>query len=132
MLIQPTLDSLNRLKLYGMAAALSEQLTQSAANGLAFEERFGLLVEREVVHRENGRLRRLLPRPPPLSLAGRGAGRPARAAAERRLQRRRARGPGAAAGNQVQQNHDHCDDQQDVDQAAHRRTGYQTKHPQNQ
>jgi len=60
MLIQPTLDSLNRLKLYGMAAALSEQLTQSAAHGLAFEERFGLLVEREVVHRENRRLRRLL------------------------------------------------------------------------
>ena len=60
MLIQPTLDSLNRLKLYGMAAALSEQLTQSAAHGLAFEERFALLVEREVVHRENGRLRRLL------------------------------------------------------------------------
>jgi DNA replication protein DnaC len=60
MLIQPTLDSLNRLKLYGMAAALSEQLTQSAAHGLAFEERFGLLVEREVVHRENRRLSRLL------------------------------------------------------------------------
>jgi DNA replication protein DnaC len=60
MLIQPTLDSLNRLKLYGMAAALSEQLTQSAAHGLAFEERFGLLVEREVVDRENRRLRRLL------------------------------------------------------------------------
>lgn len=60
MLIQPTLDSLNRLKLYGMATALSEQLTQSAAHGLAFEERFGLLVEREVVHRENRRLSRLL------------------------------------------------------------------------
>ena len=60
MLIQPTLDSLNRLKLYGMAAALSEQLTQSAAHSLAFEERFGLLVEREVVHRENRRLTRLL------------------------------------------------------------------------
>ena len=60
MLFQPTLDSLNRLKLYGMAAALSEQLTQSAAHGLAFEGRFGLLVEREVVHRENRRLRRLL------------------------------------------------------------------------
>ena len=34
MLIQPTLDTLNRLKLDGMAAALSEQLTQSAAMGL--------------------------------------------------------------------------------------------------
>ena len=43
MLIQPTLDTLNRLKLYGMAAALSEQLTQSAALSLAFEERLGLL-----------------------------------------------------------------------------------------
>ena len=60
MLSQPTLDSLHRLKLFGMAAALSEQLTQSAAHGLAFEERFGLLVEREVVHRENRRLTRLL------------------------------------------------------------------------
>ena len=48
MLIQPTLDTLNRLKLYGMAAALSEQLTQSAATSLAFDERLGLLVEREV------------------------------------------------------------------------------------
>jgi len=60
MLIQPTLDSLNRLKLYGMAAALAEQLSQSAVHGLAFEERFGLLVERELVDRENRRLRRLL------------------------------------------------------------------------
>lgn len=60
MLNQPTLDSLNRLKLFGMAAALTEQSTQSAAHGLAFEERFGLLVEREVVHRENRRLTRLL------------------------------------------------------------------------
>jgi len=60
MLNQPTLDSLNRLKLFGMAAALTEQSTQSAALSLAFEERFGLLVEREVVHRENRRLTRLL------------------------------------------------------------------------
>jgi hypothetical protein len=60
MLIQPTLDTLNRLKLYGMAAALSEQLTQSAAMGLGFEQRFGLLLDREVVHRDNRRLARLL------------------------------------------------------------------------
>ncbi len=60
MLIQPTLDSLNHLKLYGMAAALSEQLTQSTAQSLAFEDRLGLLVEREIVHRENRRLTRLL------------------------------------------------------------------------
>ena len=48
MFIQPTLDSLNRLKLHGMATAFSEQMTQSAASGLAFEERLGLLVERPV------------------------------------------------------------------------------------
>ena len=60
MLIQPTLDALNALKLHGMAAALSEQMTQSAAQGLSFEERIGLLVEREAVFRENRRLTRLL------------------------------------------------------------------------
>ena len=60
MLIQPTLDSLNQLKLHGMAVALSEQLTQSAAQSLPFEDRLGLLVEREVTYRENRRLTRLL------------------------------------------------------------------------
>jgi DNA replication protein DnaC len=60
MFVQPTLDSLNRLKLHGMAEALTEQTTQSAAQGLAFEERLGLLVEREVLHRDNRRLARLL------------------------------------------------------------------------
>ena len=60
MLIQPTLDALNALKLHGMAAALSEQMTQSAAQGLSFEERIGLLVEREAVFRESRRLTRLL------------------------------------------------------------------------
>lgn len=60
MFIQPTLDTLNRLKLHGMAAALSEQMTQSAASGLAFEERMGLLVEREALYRDNRRLARLL------------------------------------------------------------------------
>jgi DNA replication protein DnaC len=60
MLIQPILDLLNRLKLHGMAAALSEQMTQSAAQGLAFEDRLGLLVEREVLYRDNRRLTRLL------------------------------------------------------------------------
>jgi hypothetical protein len=34
MLIQPTLDTLNRLKLHGMALALSEQMTHSAAQGV--------------------------------------------------------------------------------------------------
>ena len=60
MLIQPTLDTLNRLKLHGMALALSEQMTHNAAQGLAFEERLALLLEREALHRENNRMTRLL------------------------------------------------------------------------
>ncbi len=59
MLIQPTLDALNRLKLHGMALALSEQMTHTAAQQLAFEERIALLLEREVTHRENSRMGRL-------------------------------------------------------------------------
>ena len=59
MLIQPTLDALNRLKLHGMALALSEQMTNTAAQQLAFEERIALLLEREVTHRENRRMGRL-------------------------------------------------------------------------
>jgi DNA replication protein DnaC len=60
MLIQPTLDTLNRLKLHGMALGLSEQMTNSAAQQLGFEERVALLLEREVLHRENRRMGRLL------------------------------------------------------------------------
>lgn len=60
MLIQPTLDTLNQLKLHGMAIALSEQMTQTSAQSLPFEDRLGLLVERELTYRENRRLTRLL------------------------------------------------------------------------
>ena len=59
MLIQPTLDKLNELKLNGMAIALSEQMTHGAAQSLAFEERLALLLDRESLHRENRRMRRL-------------------------------------------------------------------------
>lgn len=60
MLIQPTLDTLNQLKLHGMALALSEQMTNGAAQGLAFEERLTFLLDREALHRENKRMTRLL------------------------------------------------------------------------
>jgi len=60
MLIQPTLDTLNQLKLHGMAVALSEQMSQTTAQSLPFEDRLGLLVERELTYRENRRLTRLL------------------------------------------------------------------------
>lgn len=60
MLIHPTLDTLNQLKLHGMAAALTEQMTQTTAHSLAFEDRLGLIVERELTYRENRRLTNLL------------------------------------------------------------------------
>src|SRR5580658_1652004 len=62
MLIQPTLDTLNRLKLHGMALCLSEQMSNSNAQQLSFEERVALLLEREVMHRENRKMGRLLKR----------------------------------------------------------------------
>ena len=48
MLIQPTLDTLNRLKLHGMALALIEQMTtQRCAAARASRSALALLLERE-------------------------------------------------------------------------------------
>lgn len=60
MLNQHTRDQLHALKLTGMLDALEQQQTQPETHDLAFEERLALLVEREVLHRENRRLARLL------------------------------------------------------------------------
>jgi DNA replication protein DnaC len=56
MLTHPTLDKLQTLKFTGMAAALAEQLQMPDIEELAFEERLGLLVDREITARENRRL----------------------------------------------------------------------------
>lgn len=48
MLHHPTHDQLQRLRLFGMARALAEQQAIPDIAHLAFEERLGLLVEREV------------------------------------------------------------------------------------
>lgn len=57
MLVHPTLDKLHALKLNGMAAALSDQLRMSNLDDLGFEERLGLLVDREMTERHNRKLR---------------------------------------------------------------------------
>lgn len=62
MLINDTLHRLTELRLAGMAAALQEQLTNSACAGLGFEERLALLVDRELHHRHDKRLAALLKR----------------------------------------------------------------------
>ena len=59
MLNNATLDKLRELKLTGMAEAFNEQL-QEPHSDLDFEQRLGLLVERESLLRENRRLKRLL------------------------------------------------------------------------
>jgi DNA replication protein DnaC len=60
MLIQHTMTQLKLLKLDGMAQALEEQQIMPASQQLTFEDRLGLLVEREIVWRDNRRLERLL------------------------------------------------------------------------
>jgi DNA replication protein DnaC len=47
MLNQPTIEKLYTMKLNGMADAFREQLETTAASQLSFEERFGLLVDRQ-------------------------------------------------------------------------------------
>jgi DNA replication protein DnaC len=60
MLINVTLDKLQALSLGGMARALEEQLESPGYAELSFEERLGLLVDREATDRENRRLARRL------------------------------------------------------------------------
>ncbi len=60
MAIQIILDRLAQMRLSGMAAGFQEQLHQASYQELSFEERFGLLVDREWTWREDRRLRRLL------------------------------------------------------------------------
>ena len=56
MLHHPTLDKLTTLRLTGMHKALSEQLAVPNIDDLSFEERLGLLADRELTERENRRL----------------------------------------------------------------------------
>ena len=56
MLKHPTLDKLQTLKFTGMAAALADQMAMPDIDELSFEERLGLLVDREMTERENRRL----------------------------------------------------------------------------
>jgi DNA replication protein DnaC len=56
MLHQPTLDKLQELKLTGMLQAYQEQHQLPDCQALNFEERFGLLLDREAIVRENRRL----------------------------------------------------------------------------
>lgn len=62
MLLHPTLDKLKALKLEGMVSALTDQETLSDADTMSFEERLGLLVDREVTVRQSNKLKLRLSR----------------------------------------------------------------------
>ena len=57
MLLNPTLEKLQALKLTGMARALNDQLSSPDIAELTFEERLGLLIDREATERDNRRLK---------------------------------------------------------------------------
>ena len=56
MLHHPTLDKLQQLRLTGMHKALREQLALPEIGDLSFEQRLGLLADRELTEREDRRL----------------------------------------------------------------------------
>ena len=62
MLRHPTLEKLRSMKLDGMARALEDQLHTSEIGSLGFEERLGLLVDREETERASRRLKARLSR----------------------------------------------------------------------
>lgn len=60
MLTHHTLEKLRTLRLTGMADALEQQHRHAQAEALSFEERLGMLVDHEVLYRDNRRQTRLL------------------------------------------------------------------------
>ena len=60
MLNQQTIEKLHTLKLTGMAEAFTDQLNQPDLERLSFEERFGLIVDRQWTWKENKRMDRYL------------------------------------------------------------------------
>lgn len=62
MLTVPTLEKLRELRLNGMVKGFEEQSSSSDCHTLTFEERLGLLVDRELTERNNRRLRTRLQR----------------------------------------------------------------------
>jgi DNA replication protein DnaC len=60
MLNEQTFDKLYTMKLLGMAEGFKEQLEQPSSHDLPFDQRFGILVDRQWTWKENNRLKRLL------------------------------------------------------------------------
>lgn len=61
-MIQNTIEKLSSMKLYGMSEGIEEQKNNTAYNELTFEERFSMLVDKEMLFRQNKKLSSLLRR----------------------------------------------------------------------
>jgi DNA replication protein DnaC len=57
MLTHPTLEKLEQLRLQGMLKALQDQAQTPEIESLGFEERLGLMIDREMTERDNRRLK---------------------------------------------------------------------------
>lgn len=57
MLLHPTLEKLTTMRFTGMAAALDEQMQMDGLDDMAFEERLGILLDREQAVRETRRMK---------------------------------------------------------------------------
>lgn len=60
MLNEQTFEKLYLMKLIGMAEALQDQMGRADMDGLAFEERFAMLVDAQYLWKETKRMKRLL------------------------------------------------------------------------
>ncbi len=56
MLLHPTLEKLTTLRFTGMVAALDEQMQMSSLDDMSFEERLGILLDREIAVRQTKRM----------------------------------------------------------------------------
>lgn len=60
MLNEQTIEKLIELRLRSMAKAFREQTADAAMNGLSFEDRFGIIVDRQWSDRQNAHITRLI------------------------------------------------------------------------
>lgn len=69
MLVNPIINKLNTMKLSGMLKAYEEQQAMTDADQLSFEERFGLIVDREAVDRSSRRFQSRIRKAKPREMA---------------------------------------------------------------
>lgn len=59
-MIEAIIEKLLLMRLFGMAEGLREQMNSSAYHDLGFEERLGLLIDKEKLYRRSSQIKSLL------------------------------------------------------------------------